>query len=903
MAKEDELLNAYREEIEAFTEHRLRPYLQRIKTYSAGSAPKKEFNDPIWGTLVLHGHEVVVLDSPILQRLRRIRQLGVAHYVYMAAVHTRLEHSLGVCHQVHRLVESINEHASSPDHPIIDSRLSSTLRMAGLCHDIGHGMMSHVSENALRNDRDCEELLLSFRRNVRPDSKSKLSEIAAYYILKSPSFRELLEHAHRLGGQHFDTDMPYRIAKMIIGSTVANEFPLLHELISGPFDADKLDYMPRDATMCGVPVVTDVTRLIQKVRAVQVTQDRLPEELQRVVEEGEITYTVVGIARSGAGTLDELALSRSLMFDKIYRHHKVRAIETMVTAIVDILKSLRFTKPWTLPLELYDDEILTLNSSDLARQAVRELTTKDQVRLHVVTDIASRLRERRLFVRSFAFSQKMPLDPYRGDNTQRNGVERLIRETSDPVKRGDIVKRLIEIVERIVGLLGRSEDLRDIPGQDLTPYVWIDPPAYSIIDTQPDTSRAFLIDQGNLIRAEQASAATRGWADAYINTHDIGYIFCPKVFSDVVYLASETMVRLDFNVRTPHSMMVYAKQDDKRLDGMRRDLEAAGFYDEMPWDLRPMPKILTRGDSTRRVQGIVDRLAGYHGPVDIGRETGKVDDGYLNRERVKDWIRQFPGEMAEPALLCLENLKLIDRALINSALLRFLELHPSFKNSAIVPLGEPKDGAAVLTYYVGDTASEEGCQILPLEQALIREPSIIFVDDIVGTGSSSISIMETLLGESSTQNLHEVRVHTLSKRAQDLLRERDLAFVYAAGLTKGQETLAARSKELGLSATIYVHEPQAQLPSVRDVLNGKIPSEQIDQFVEKCSMIGRELLNDGNPQHDESWRAARKTGYGNLALLVVSAYNTPSVTLTALWKEGRALGAPWAPLCPRRKKL
>ena len=896
------IVEQYRAATELFAEEALRPYLNSLAKRTEDFTQDKEFNDPIWGTLVLRGHEVLILDSPLLQRLRRIRQLGVAHLVYPAAVHTRLEHSLGTCHQVHRLVQSINDHAKDVGHPLIGDDLHSLLRVAALCHDVGHGLMSHVVENALRNDRRCEKLLLSFRQHVQKDSKSQLSEMAAYFIILSPAFRELLEHAYRLSGQLANSSLANKIAKLIIGKNVDDAFPLLHELITGPFDADKLDYMPRDATMCGVPVVTDVTRLIQKVRAVQVTQENLPDELAMTVEEGPTTFTVVGIARSGASTLDELALSRSLMFNKIYRHHKVRAAEAMVAAIVDLLKNIWTEAPWTLPLFVYDDEVVTLSPKQLEARAVREINESDRSRFDAVCDIADRLRNRQLFVRSFAFAQKMPLDPYKGDSDQRKAIESMIRETSDPATRGEIINRLARLSAEISTKIGRQDELDSLPGGSLEPYLWIDPPAYSIIDPEPDTNRAYLIEDSDLMRVEHANAETRGWADAYVNTRDIGYVFCPREYSDLVYLASEVLARTEYGVRIPPSMTTYAKQDKRHLDDLRDRLETAGFFDNRPSDLRPLPPRLRRADAKGLLQDIVGRLTGYFGPVDLDQASGKVDEGHLNSVRVRDWVRQFPNDLADPALRCLDTIKLIGRSEINAALQSVLDSDASYKTASIVPLGDAKDGAAVLGYYVGDVANTHGAKVLPLEQAILRNAPIVFVDDLVGRGSSSISIVESLLNVEPTQTLNEERTKKLSEDASDLLRARKLAFVFAAGLNTGRDALERRTRELGLQAHVYVHQAQEVLPSVEAVLSGAVEDELKEAFVAECHRVGLQLLNDGTMDHDEEWREERAFGYGNLGLLVVNAYNTPTVSLTALWRKGTVDGIEWRPLLPRRPK-
>ena len=165
-------------------------------------------------------------------------------------------------------------------------------------------------------------------------SEQAFQEIAAYYILGSPSVRRLLSSPGDHGGADFPPRPIELIQRAIVGKPISDSIPLLHEFISGPFDADKLDYMPRDATLAGVPVVTDIGRLVQKVRAVRVTQADLPSAVASRVTAGLPSYTITGVAMSGGHTLDELMLGRTLLFDKIYRHHKARAAEAMIALII-----------------------------------------------------------------------------------------------------------------------------------------------------------------------------------------------------------------------------------------------------------------------------------------------------------------------------------------------------------------------------------------------------------------------------------------------------------------------------------------------------------------------------------------------------------------------------------------
>ncbi|WP_438354750.1 HD domain-containing protein [Microbacterium sp. CJ88] len=886
-------LDRYRQGIEDFTERLLRRYLNSLDGPNNTRAPK-EFNDPVWGTIVLDAHEVVVMDSPLLQRLRRIRQLGVVHYVYPGANHSRFEHSLGVCHQVGQLAASLEAHGGEF---ALTQEWVSTLRLAGLCHDVGHGLMSHVVENALADDETSDDLLLSFQRQTKRATLPQLSEMAAYYMMRSPAVVELLQAAHTVSNRAFDTKLPDRIAKMIIGQKVDDRFPLVHELISGPFDADKLDYMPRDAKMCGVPVVTDVVRLIQKVRSVPLSFSKLPPELTNVneLQEGHI---ITGVARSGASALDEVSLSRSLMFDKIYRHHKVRAVEAMVSAVLDNVTPLLVDWTPLLPLQFADDEFVALDRSDLdLRNSARDTPLPHET-LASAAEILQRLRDRNLFVRAFAFAQKMPFDAYSTDPAAREANEGFIRELSDqPDKREEFLTLLVTNVERIAGHLGRAEQLTALPG-NLRDYIRVDPPTSSGRGSESDQSRAFLIEDQRVFKVEKVRAENRGWADAYVNTKDVGFVFSPREIMDMVHIAAEVSARTMYEVRIPEEMRSYAKVGGKTMETLRRDLESAGFYDSLPGDLRPQPEYLGQSAARTQVEAVLTNLHGYMGP-DNGTATS-----ILNAQRIKDWVLQFPSAIGPVALTAAAGVKMLSRSDANEALRTFASEHPEFGEAHIVPLGEPKDGSSIHTYHLGDSAKDLGYTLSTIEAALGADKPVIFVDDIIGRGSSAISIFEAWLGAESTESLDEDRSPALGTKLQGFMRESRIAVVATAGFTDGQARLTERLQSLGINATVYAMIDASSLPTIEGVLtDARVPQHEQEAFVEECRRIGQQLLDDGEERHDGGWREQRALGYGNFGLLVVSSYNTPTVCLTAMWSEGSVDHNAWRPLLPRRKKF
>ena len=880
------VLETFREQIADWTERRLRPYLTDLEDRPAKSRPRaKEFNDAVWTTVVLRPIEVVVLDSPLLQRLRHIRQLGVVHLVYPSATHTRLDHSIGTVHQLVALFDGINGQER-----LIEPKFETLLRLAALCHDIGHGVMSHVSENAMINYVCTRRLMKAFGGHTGRE-KRKLSEVAAWCMIGSPAFTELLEQAERISAEpNLPPDAAALMQKAIVGSPISSEVPLLHELISGPFDADKLDYMTRDARMTGVPVVTDIPRLVQKVRGQRIATADLPKEIKSGVSRETTTCVMTGVALSGGRTLDELMFGQTLLFDKLYRHQKVRACEAMVAAIFDRIGDLCAAGALMAPFELLDADLLMLDMARIERFAGRPLTdARERHDAEVAIDISRRLYERCLFRRAFAFAHNMPQDPYHNETQHYQGLVRLTRMARNPTSRESLVHALVETVEQILRDLGKEDIRAKFPGGDISPYIRLDPPNAQTQNN--DTARAYLIGDGAsgppAIPFRDEYAETAGWSNAYLLTRDTGYIFAAEELALPVYLAAEKLVRIDYGVRTPSSMRTYAKQDGTKLDQAKHQLDQAGFYRSAPYDLRPLPPSFATAEVLDRLTEVKEALREYHGPVRDGQEHKRAT--IMSEARIEAFSRQFGSTHAEAALTMLQRLSLIGRMEIVAALKEFLKEHESADFISAVPLGDAKDSSAITTYYAGDA---KPLRARGLGDALLHEGGIVFAEDFVGTGAQTISLLENLLGVEPTTNLGEQREQSLSPELRELLRARELAVVYAAGRRAGAENVRKAADRLELKLTVHLHRELAPTAFDGD-----------SEFRERCREIGRSLLTDGNELHNDAWIEERVLGYGNEAFMVVFPYNTPTQTLTCLWKAGTVDGIEWVPLIPRRPKF
>jgi HD superfamily phosphohydrolase len=767
-----------------------------------------------------------------------------------------------------------------------------------LCHDVGHGFQSHVSENALADYRECEDLILSFQEKRALAARPKLSEIAAFFMIQSPGFTDLLTLTGNLVGEQLFAaqDTPRLLGRMILGEVVADDSPLLQELLSGPFDADKLDYLTRDALMCGVPSVPDVPRLIQKVRAVKVSQADLPEEFAARVKGGFASYMIIGVARSGARALDELAVGRSLMADKVYRHQKVRATEAMVAAIMSQLADLLVPSPITLAYRFTDEQFLDLSEAAIANLTGRHLTGHEQAKVAVALDLIQRLRARRLFVRTFAFAQAMPLDPYSKDPEQRVGMSNLMADASATRTRKELVRQIVDELKAVLDKLGEQSVLNALPTKDLAAYIWLDPTA-STRDASPDASRALLINEDeSIVRFRDDYGETQGWADAYLLTRDLGYIFSIAELSPYIFLAAERHIRKQYGIRIPRSMLPYSNQNSAEIDGLRQRLADRGYYRDAPPDLRPIPDRLLRADIPRRLDRVVASLRGYSRPVDQpdGPEVT------LGPARIIDWVRQFDNEFAEQALAVVENTHLIGRRDTVSAVQRFLVSNPSFRGASLCVLGGPHDSSGVNVYWAHDVAANYELKGRSLVDGISTDSPILFVDDFIGTGWQASAIVASWFGENPPVELNEDRPGPLPPNLREDLSKKSVGFLFVAGQQRGVDKLREITDRLIPKAIVRVDIDAINLPRAfgRNMFG---TDEKETAFRQKCEEIGKELLSSV-AGHDAAWVDQRALGYGNDAFLVVSSNNTPTATLTCLWAQGQVAGSSWLPLFPRRPK-
>ena len=596
----------------------LHVYAQSIKdSRSFHPIRSKVINDSIWKTVRLDPWEVVVLDSPIVQRLRNVRQLGLAHLVYPTAGYSRFEHSLGTLHQTQRIIEALDHNARAARRgiePILPND-ATLLRLTALLHDVGHGFLSHVSERAMERispfpfGGTASDARREAQTYFNCRKKPAFSEVLSALLVRLPEFEEVLDAANV--PDWTAPELSQRLAELITGGAPYPLRPFLSEIISGAVDADKLDYMVRDCYMAGLPMPVDVERVLQKIQAVAVGSDSVPGApwaKYAGIPPGRTIY-LLSIEQSGGRAVEEMLVSRVLLYDKLYKHQKVRAFEGMTENALDVLmeNAEAFRSPETY-LTITDDQLLSGAWGDIDVPSA----IKDRV-----MDLIDRIHKRET-VRAFAFGPSLlESDPVQWVD-KKPAFLRWSPESRE--FRHQIVVRAQAYLKK-----NGQADLADLLNDDL---LVIDFPDAQRI---AERTRFYIGNETAGLRLYSEAFGVDRWMEAYEHSKSVGYVFCPREYAAAAYAAVRDEVEsmnLSFDDRRL-TLTKVSPQDVRALD------VAAGKTPVGPtltgW--HPTPPSVERSEIEIRfgsqIRVLVERFKPYeYRPVDA--------------TTIVEWLHQFP---------------------------------------------------------------------------------------------------------------------------------------------------------------------------------------------------------------------------------------------------------------------
>ena len=285
--------------------------------------------DPLWNNIRIDSEALRVLDSEPLQRLRYVRQLGHAFLVYPGSTHTRFEHALGTYHLTRRTLGLLRDRGELAN---VDAEEVTLVQLAALLHDVGHYPFSHALEEAGLPSHE---------------------ELAEMHLCRE----ELLSIFHDTGID----DAGGRISDLITG----NSRSPLQGLVSGSLDLDKIEYLTRDARMCGVPYGTaDVDRLVHSLTLMTLDTEQ----------------KTIGVHEKGVSALESLLFARYQMYRNVYWHHAVRCATAMFKRLVrEVLSRGELDPEW-----------IANSTDDALMEALERLPG---------SSMATRLKKRRLYKR------------------------------------------------------------------------------------------------------------------------------------------------------------------------------------------------------------------------------------------------------------------------------------------------------------------------------------------------------------------------------------------------------------------------------------------------------------------------------------------------------------------------
>jgi hypothetical protein len=289
----------------------------------------KVVRDILWHNIQLEPAALRAVDTPPFQRLRYVRQLGHAFLVYPGATHTRFEHALGTYQLARRALGGLRERGQLEGLGDADGLL---IRLAALLHDIGHYPFSHALEESGFPSHEA---------------------LGAAYLERGPLAEAL-------------TDCGITEPAVTLGAVIrgTSGHPLAG-LISGSTDLDKIDYLTRDALMCGVPYgEIDVDRLLACLAVVELDG-----------------HCRIGVLEKGLSALESLLFAKYQMYRNVYWHHAVRSPTAMFKRLVSAAVARGATDAARIG-ELTDDALM------------HELERED------LTGIAASLKTRRLYKRA-----------------------------------------------------------------------------------------------------------------------------------------------------------------------------------------------------------------------------------------------------------------------------------------------------------------------------------------------------------------------------------------------------------------------------------------------------------------------------------------------------------------------
>lgn len=934
-------------------------YVDRRIGEAKGALHAKVIKDNVWGMIEVDGSSIRLLDCPIVQRLRGIKQLGFSYLTYPSAEHSRFAHSLGMYGVVAKFLEassrikSIESNSNYRIH-IPDDSTKSDLLHAAVLHDIGHMPFSHASEYALQSLPKLNVGGVSWEDFIEPMERSslikspKLAELLSVLCILAPRFRKYYrEYVRHNEPDEIAESAPFRIASLILGRPPTENGIGYAELISGRLiDADKLDYVSRDGVACGIPVGIDIGRLFLRSSFLEV----FPLEMERLYRGAGINRKATQsqiqfiVNSSGKDTIEEVISARTSLYHRVYFHQTTRNAERLLE------KAIQAASTVSSGLDILD--ALSLWSiSDVELLSALKASESSSAGL-----LASRLISRDLLKRAMIFGSAdlemiFPIRSVLHRLSSTNFEEDLRNTILPDLEKGkgqllsfDRIQRLEEDIATEAAVLRCKIEQLDF--QDIRrPLV-----AILAIQQSPEAKDSCLVLQNDeLVLSTELHNVTQTSAAEDIFKAS-GYVLTEPGWREFVHIASRKVLtqrtakwvecelrvneQSESNTSTVNEIVNKVKGyrvlqvnservirrtglNKEKIEQLEVKAAKAGYFDKFPFiSSRPTVNWLT-------LENNLTKFDGQYG----WRITKELTEAYV-------W--QYPPVYREQAKLLLNSIIVLDRFTIASKLRQSLEkVRSNTRNLSkirIVSLS-PNSGnevrIALEERYRGDSDFSKKFSIHhSISEAfkeLGQDQHIVLIDDNIVSGTQATAQLAWWLAiDKSTWPsglADESNVDCSALQDSDaqqlglLIRSARISICVCVGApSQASKKLkwlvsAVQSKETSKSTQDQLFEqssPALRVYCAEELLSAKsIFSKEFEAFLSsvgaECYAFAKYGATLASLSKDKRKICkGNSSGYDNMRGTTLTFRNAPVSTYTALWCPGIFEDRPWFPLAIRR---
>jgi deoxynucleoside triphosphate triphosphohydrolase SAMHD1 len=898
--------------------------------------------DAVWGMMEFSPDEIALIDCPLMQRLRGIRQLGLSNLTYPSAEHTRFGHSLGVAHIVKRFLtqtelneemvfeQTVRGTATKINAQKCDANERKIVQHAALLHDIGHFPLSHVIEKVLHNynglfmfcdNYNVDDFLSLFEDSLGLNDP-KMAECLSIAIILSDRFEEFYrKYVDNTAGE----SQLLKIALTVAGEPPDRAFPGLSSIIShSNVDADKIDYLSRDSLFCGIPVGIDVARLFFRSMFLDIDREQLKELSPAAFDKGVGSERHFIVNASGLDTVEEVVHSRAVMFQRVYKHKATRLAERLLEkGLVEAIYRGAFPAP-------HVTEIWATEETDLYSKIKNSEKNLD------VSYSGWRVRKRFFPKRALIFGhselQDIARPPIEGFTPDAAAI--LLKGAAgsaiEDLKSMNLFGPTLDALER--ELEDEATKLRDLLDNHGTENLPDGPCNISILPMEhiAGESKGQIILEGSQLKYHKSASRRDQQVDGDEISGSVGYIFAEPKWREIVQVSARVALHKKHQkdddptpTELPHGAYydenrnkgeeekiflstgfnldrnVVARRsgiDMERLETIEYNASNEGYFDETP-KLRPYAKADSIGDN------IVEKFKEFDGVV----------NWRVSKDHIRHFIEQFPPKLRDEAMKLVSEVVVIGRGQIRDEFPKlFKRIEADFDNPelrrAIAPF-TPSSGTLVWNLLKQENSSQlkdsnwEFVESPSRTQGVLNEGGIVvFVDDNIASGVQARAQFHAFAGKAKDEVPLELRKEKNIFQETFICDLKNKGKMYLA-VVVADELGMKNIKEDSLCMKLGV-KPVSCLDLDNLLAEGNLnPSTQIiltPDMEEFLTDVGRSLLEQNKPEWDSKFVIQNALGYGGKRARLATKFNVPTATLTAFWMPGTYKKSPWLPLLIRR---